>query len=111
MTVIAEAVTAFLFCAAVVCAVQLLRRVRPPRITGGRGVGLCVLLAARDDAPGLENAVRALTGGRCGCILIADCGMTEEARQLAAILQREHDEVLLITPEELPELLEVKEWT
>ncbi len=111
MKLLAEAVTAFLFCAAVVCAVQLFRHLRPPRLFGGDGLGICFLIAAQGPAPGLERMVRTLLGGPCGCILIADCGLTEEARRLASILQREHEEVLLLTPDELPKLLEVTEWT
>ncbi len=72
-------------------------------------MGTCVVLAARGDAPGLESAVRALAD--FPCVLIADCGLSGDARCLAAILQRDHAQVLLVTPEEIPGLLEVTEWT
>ena len=111
MKLIAEAGTAFLLCAAVVCAVQLIRQVRPPAAPCGEGMGICLLIAVQGDAPELESTVRELLSGPTRCILIADCGLSPEARWCADILQRAHDEVMLLSPEEIPKLLGETKWT
>lgn len=73
------------------------------------GTALAVL-PARGDGGGLAEQVYALTGygrdqGVIGRILIVDCGLDEEGRQLCRILEREDRWVTVCLPEQVADYL------
>lgn len=68
------------------------------------GTALAVL-PARGDGGGLAEQIYALTGygrdqGVIGRILVVDCGLNEEGRQLCRILERENRWVTVCLPEQ-----------
>ena len=76
-------------------------------LSGGREpIEHCTaLVSAAGEAPGLERTVRALLhtavgGRRFQKILIADCGLSKEARTLAELLSAEHAAVVLCSMDE-----------
>lgn len=73
-------------------------------------VAAAVLCPARGDAAGLEHTVRRLLRrlpetGICR-ILIVDCGLSKEGRQIACLLCREDESVSLCRREELPQMID-----
>lgn len=75
-----------------------------------RGTGAMALLPARGDGESLEEQVRCLgaLGRETGCfsrILLADCGLSDEGRQRAAILAAD-PRVRLCGPEDIPDILD-----
>ena len=69
------------------------------------------LLPARGDGERLEEQVRELAAldrdsGCFSAILLADCGLSEEGRQLAGLLAAAHPRVQLCGREELSHLLD-----
>ncbi len=67
-----------------------------------------VVIPAAQDAPALECTVRTLAetlicGQQLDKILIADCGLTEEALALARKLAQEHDRVALCSADRIEE--------
>ena len=93
--------TALLLTYAAVCA-----RVKTPRA----GAGVFTLIAADGNADGLEGAARGLRDG-ASSIIITDCGLSEYGRKLAELLTRDIGGCALISPEELPRVLEEYGWT
>ena len=80
-----------------------------PRLRG-TGTGAMALLPARGDGAHLEEQVRCLgaLGRETGCfsrILLADCGLSDEGRQRAAILAAD-PRVRLCGPEDIPDILD-----
>lgn len=74
-----------------------------------RGTGAMALLPARGDGESLEEQVRCLgaLGRDTGCfhaILLADCGLSDEGRQRAAILAA-NPRVRLCSREDIPDIL------
>ncbi|MEG1878482.1 MAG: hypothetical protein RR211_02515 [Pseudoflavonifractor sp.] len=74
------------------------------------GSPLCAVLPARGDGARLEHDVAGLVWLRGGGLLraqiiIADCGLTPEGKQLAALLAQRDPDLVLCLPEDLPRLL------
>ena len=72
----------------------------------GRIPGTVFLLA-----PGMEQTLRALRGAgidRRAEVLLADCGLTDEARRRAELLERS-DAARICTPAELAQILQEEE--
>ena len=67
--------------------------------------GLLLVLPVRGEAPALEAEVRELKQLREQCpgakIVLADCGLTEEARQLARYLTDREDRAVLVNSGDL----------
>lgn len=66
------------------------------------------VVRASGDGNGLEYAVHTLSQlryerGAFGTILILDCGLSEEGRELAGLLEREDDFVALCTRGQIPD--------
>lgn len=71
-----------------------------------------LLIPVRGEATELEQTVRALRRIRADCragVILADCGLTDEARLRAALLARSADGVRLCTPPELAQILQEEE--
>ena len=69
-----------------------------------------VLLPVAGEAPALERTVQELLSAKVGGnrfrkILIADCGLSEEARTIARLLAAEHETVVLCHAEEAEQQL------
>ena len=65
----------------------------------------------RGAAPGMEQTLRALRGAgidRRAEVLLADCGLTDEARRRAELLERS-DAARICTPAELAQILQEEE--
>ena len=67
-----------------------------------------VLIPAAKDAPALERTVSGLQwvtvyGQKFDKILIADCGLNEEARKRARVLSQQNGNVTLCTADSAPE--------
>lgn len=65
-----------------------------------------VLIAARGDGEDLEAQVRALLmirseRGAVGEILLVDCGLSEEGREICRLLARQHRRVSLVSLDEI----------
>lgn len=70
-----------------------------------------VLLPARGSGSGMEHGVRLLrelrlTSGGFGAIVIVDCGLNEEGRQMARLLTRQERDISLAAREELVDFLQ-----
>lgn len=69
-----------------------------------------VLVSARDNGEDLEAQIRMLNLIRekrpvVGEILLVDCGLTEEGKDLCRHLVRQYRRVTLIAPEDIPKYL------
>lgn len=72
---------------------------------------ILALVPGQGDGADLEEKIRYLTalGREEGCfdaILLADCGLTEEGRRAAALLERRSRMVIFCGREDLPGILE-----
>lgn len=70
-----------------------------------------LLVPVRGAAPGMEQTLRALRGAgidRRAEVLLADCGLTDEARRRAELLERS-DAARICTPAELAQILQEEE--
>ena len=70
-----------------------------------------LLVPVRGAAPGMEQTLRALRGAgidRRAEVLLADCGLTDEARRRAERVERS-DAARICTPAELAQILQEEE--
>lgn len=70
-----------------------------------------VILPIRGSAGGVEHSLRLLQelrqeSGGFGAIVLVDCGLNEEGRQIAQLLTRQGRSVSLLKREELPDFLQ-----
>ena len=80
----------------------------------GRRTTIChavAVIPSRGGANGLEHTIHALEQLRCdgggfGAIVIVDCGLSEEGRQMVALLARQERDIFLCSREEIPNFLQ-----
>ena len=80
----------------------------------GRRTTIChavAVIPSRGGANGLEHTIHALDQLRCdgggfSGIVIADCGLSEEGRRMAALLARQERDIFFCSREELPNFLQ-----
>ena len=82
-------------------------------VRSSRDAQLTLVIRARGDAPELEQLLRGIRWLREGGTLVADvllidCGLTDEARRRAELLERS-DAARICTPAELAQILQEEE--
>ena len=112
---IIDIVLAVIFCVSVIIAIIAVRSELRSPLPVGRGSELFTVIAVRGRAESLDQTVSGLSwlsqGGKVKSrLIIADCGMDDYTRKLAALLARQTGDISVCKPAELARVLEEFGW-